>query len=107
MGFKKFCSLTLIAALFISLLSFAGNDVEVKAASSGLWLLTNTRYEVADDVKDGGYSYDYSFNGIEADLIMLNSPKTVAGMVIIPHPHMVNLNPPVRFPLKRSNPEKL
>ena len=66
MGFKKFCSLTLIAALFISLLSFAGNDVEVKAASSGLWLLTNTRYEVADDVKDGGYSYDYSFNGIEA-----------------------------------------
>ena len=65
MGFKKFCSLTLIAALFISLLSFAGNDVKVKAASSGFWLLTNTRYEVADDVKDGGYSYDYSFNGID------------------------------------------
>lgn len=66
MRFKKFCSLTLIAALFITLLSFTSSDFEAKAASSGLWLLTNTRYEVTDDVKDGGYSYDYSFNGIEA-----------------------------------------
>lgn len=65
MRFKKFCSLTLIAALFISLLSFTSSDFEAKAAPSGLWLLTNTRYEVTDDVKDGGYSYDYSFNGIE------------------------------------------
>lgn len=64
MGFKKFCSLTLVAALLFSLLSFIGTDVEAKAASSGLWLLTGTKCVVRESTVDGGYTYNYSFNGI-------------------------------------------
>ena len=64
MGFKKFCSMTLVAALLVSLLSFLGTDVEAKAASSGLWVLTDSKCVVRESTKDGGYTYNYSFNGI-------------------------------------------